>query len=490
MLKIVEANQHIKLITSNTPEGEAFLKRCEELLSKNGALDILKENPQSIVAGGAIAALYFTDVKLPINDIDLFYVDKNEKTSASDYQFFDTENPKAYEIKKVEEWGLLNLISCVSLGEDFQVSLISSFDFNYVQIGVFCINGQLVGIKTEVFERFEKNRVVEMLLFSKPLQNLIRYLKKKQEVDFKFCEIGLKKALILSQSDGQIPLKNYGYFNKYATPDLIGKFNFGLPRNENGLDLVPFNYGGEKDLNEVEQNLPINMKIKVADLIVCGSKKQKKNYELIRKYPHTLRAFCQMGRDSLNKDFSIKYLEEYEKILSLHNTIPKEKGFTQVVDLFSWLEEVRVIKNNSQIVQDNLGPFITFSIGKGEINKDAFIEFVNSADQKLCQPLDHGFSMEGVSFKELTTSTELKLEGESLSHCVWGYAYKVKNGHCRIFSLSDGENRSTLEYCHKSNKILQHRSKFNSNPSEVLQEAVLKFVKYIDGGKNEEKAAA
>jgi hypothetical protein len=91
--------------------------------------------------------------------------------------------------------------------------------------------------------------------------------------------------------------------------------------------------------------------------------------------------------------------------------------------------------------------------------------------------------------RELATRRALREEGAALAHCVGGYGRLVERGASRIFSLSLGRSRSTLELSELSMigpgwSVAQHCTYRNREPTLVhvcLAAAVESFVKRDSG---------
>lgn len=74
----------------------------------------------------------------------------------------------------------------------------------------------------------------------------------------------------------------------------------------------------------------------------------------------------------------------------------------------------------------------------------------------------------GITLTPLTTSEQLKLEGDRMGHCVGGYAGAVLRGVSRIYHLEGHGARSTIELRHDYDRwrINQHHGPKNCRPSE------------------------
>ena len=77
----------------------------------------------------------------------------------------------------------------------------------------------------------------------------------------------------------------------------------------------------------------------------------------------------------------------------------------------------------------------------------------------------------------------LFIEGNTLSHCVYGYAESYANGNTAIFFIRKKEAPDvpyyTLEYSEKQNEIKQNRGYDNEDPPNEVVVFANKWLKYV-----------
>lgn len=90
-------------------------------------------------------------------------------------------------------------------------------------------------------------------------------------------------------------------------------------------------------------------------------------------------------------------------------------------------------------------------------------------------------------FFMLLKSSELKLEGNVMSHCVGSYGNKVSTGRSLIISLRDKENQphATIEIDTKTSSVIQVRGKANSVPSNKYMKLITEFAIFASGYEEE-----
>lgn len=153
------------------------------------------------------------------------------------------------------------------------------------------------------------------------------------------------------------------------------------------------------------------------------------------------------------------------------------------------------------------GKYITEAIKTGDIHylMGQAVESFEKRQKELSRNLfeDSGKQLpilvyNDCSIKELVTALELEEQGVKQHHCVGGYADKVKNGGSRILSVYNTvtQELSTCEISYditysfyseriskdtpKQFKVLQHRGIQNRDPSKEAKDAVRQYVLYIN----------
>lgn len=190
----------MKELALNADMGEAILARLQDFTSLPG---------RGYVAGQAVASavseLFGDGRAVKYNDVDVF----RDLTPAEVQEYIDIPNlPRAtrairttrfttleieeeyrrpvanpvdrYRVLRTRREGLLNEIVC-RFDDDNPQKFLETFDINCVQVGVDLQSRKLVW--TKEFERFNRTRELDVVTLHTPFHSLIRYFKKKQELD-------------------------------------------------------------------------------------------------------------------------------------------------------------------------------------------------------------------------------------------------------------------------------------------------------------------
>lgn len=446
-------------------------------LSDKG-LDYLDKYPTAAIAGASIASLILKEDNLPINDVDVFVVDEDHEKYDSaearqhEYELLAASNGQEfYKILDVETEGIKNIIYCHSNYSVFGEGLIESFDFNCVQAAVVKKNGQYYLLETDHFVKFKQTKVVEVVGIRSPIQTLIRYYKKQTELPYKFDALSLKRLELICSAPQFTNETIHTKFKKYVPEDEQDLFDVEWSEdNEEFCEITRDNLFG---LNKHELISDLNV---ISKVYLNSNKATKERYAKIKDYPNVLKAFCYYGVDSIKQDFSTKNIETYEKYLAL---IPSFIGLLEnnktIAGLFNHLEGVKQLANHNVLVRENLSMYLAFSATKNNL---AEFEKMIGSDVKLVEPLDLSDFEHSGKVEELVTSGRLKIEGDSMHHCVGGYSDKVKRGKCRIFRLIDDGSSSTLELNEKF-QIVQNYGIQNSHPKYTLDNLAKLLARYL-----------
>jgi hypothetical protein len=84
------------------------------------------------------------------------------------------------------------------------------------------------------------------------------------------------------------------------------------------------------------------------------------------------------------------------------------------------------------------------------------------------------------TFRELTSGEELLREGQTMNHCVAGYAPRCVSGYSAIVSLSHNDTpRVTLEVNPRTRQIVQARGNFNRPANQPEQRVIDRWMKTV-----------
>lgn len=85
-------------------------------------------------------------------------------------------------------------------------------------------------------------------------------------------------------------------------------------------------------------------------------------------------------------------------------------------------------------------------------------------------------------FELITRATGLLAEGDKMGHCVGSYIDDINLGHCIISKAQIGDDRVTIEFCHKNGEFYarQIQLKHNKRPSEETRQEVFALLDAVN----------
>jgi hypothetical protein len=94
---------------------------------------------------------------------------------------------------------------------------------------------------------------------------------------------------------------------------------------------------------------------------------------------------------------------------------------------------------------------------------------------------------DGEHYFMLLNPSDLKIEGDVMSHCVGSYTSKVSSGRSLIISLRDRKNQphATIEIDIKTSSVVQVRGKANSTPIPKYMKLITEFAIFSSGYEDE-----
>jgi hypothetical protein len=289
---------------------------------------------------------------------------------------------------------------------------------------------------------------INRLYISKPNKENLKYLE-----DNSYFEIQ-NDQLAINYSNKSHPLISKSRFykmSKLAQQFILRNTNFfieGSPEAQNKKSVLAFSnliYIGNrkeylsKDLinNLIKKDFNEEKLLKLSQFMKEHSALAKVNSHLIKQGWSIQNLIDFINRLSTERLSIIGFIENYPDL-----ELPKPKNTIEVVESVKKLVDEFWTKRR-----------------KGE--------------RILVTPLNlDGFPMKD-SFKELTTTVDLELEGEEMIHCVGGYSDSINEKH-RIFNITIDNKKSTAELIRVRGlwTVKQHRGIQNSEPSDKNKNAL------------------
>lgn len=381
----------------------------------------------------------------------------------NDYGQLIFTSQKQYEVAETRRDGMLNEVICEFLTNDMQAFL-RTFDLNAVQVGVNLETGQLHWTRT--FERFCTSYQLSIVTLHTPLHSLIRYFKKKQELqgifgnDERMVEMVGAAYHLGCGEDGV--LEDYHnlrwHFGTLYKERLDAVAGFILPHFELTR---PANNSGQVYLLTPRFDIPADLRANdniVFDLparsYALREKHRKGMQERLgylcehrtfgsqKSVSFTRASWLAQGQAFVAGNVTAAEMQQIDKVVGMHVAL---RIHLRGLSLDAQWSRVKALKTAAS--ERGLwvyGAFETISDVDAPWEEPGFSAFLDEEAVRLSQTLAKAilplFRLDGYDIKELTTGMALANEGEELHHCVGGYARSVEAGHSRIVSFRRGDN--------------------------------------------------
>ncbi len=402
-----------------------------------------------------------------------------------------------YRIAGTTRHGMINKVMIAGVGRFGCItphSVLTTFDFNCVQVGVHLPTRKLCW--TPHFERFLRTRQLEFASVHTPWHSALRLVKKLSELKGVWCDFEAAMDLLTAMTryeDKSIPRafgnKTLALYERYES--MISPYFQIVPhQTKSGFSahtMVPIRSASEETerLTELLGNSRWAMAAQVfyANRRKIGKRAQSRlNMALTRggTSHRPIETFIRKNAEA----FGPWYVEG-EQVLEHHaelveTAIRQHNGVTHKLIGYTLAQQAAIVKGIKALAkkygQLAWGVVETRIPADSLISMDEIERFIieRKREQKnvlVSEFLSLPMTINGFRIRELVTGGELEREGEQMRHCVGGYDWNVKQGHSRIISIRKGNDRefwSTVEvkrkdpslpWCAKSNLVIaQHRS--------------------------------
>jgi hypothetical protein len=447
------------------------------------------DTSRSVIAGGAVANLIYNKIhnkNAPVNDIDIFVFNQrgaedvgiNQDGALADYigdiqdklnnlKILDTKRDGIFNIINVEVDHLFDL-------ETLSIQLMTNFDINATQACLIIDSKKIIALQH--FDDFIKTKQLKAVSSNTPMKTMFRLLKKKKEFECYFDDNQIKVLFQFARFKRQRMTEETvdkfkpqidelrDYFRVFKMSD--GKYTVFLNRTKHNLKL----HRSEKLIIKSPNN---KILFSVFEEQYKNSKLYKK-YLKVRPYRKTIKFILetQSLENYLKQDFNEKEIVHIEKVIRQVSVLSHLLGRQSLNDSIELCKKLLKIKEKDLFLYacGTLSINVVFKLEKYE----TFIEKCKQNYSKSMTPLAEPLNVSIKGVRELINSFELSQEGIKMSHCVSGYADKIKTGECRIFSIETEAGFSTIEIQQKivndNEKFwfgAQHRTKYNKIPNKL-----------------------
>lgn len=503
------------------------LDRIDSLLSNDPkSQKTLSDFPnRTFIAGGAIGNIILSEkfgLDLPINDIDVFWEENQEpkdlsslnKTEATDDYInpfsSDTERCFTVTILKAYRNGVLNHIVTPCTGGSaikYAESILSSFDFNCVEAGIIKTETGWELVLSKAFERLLETRQVELTNVTYPFRTLIRFFKKRDELQGLYFKANEENRLfqLICVGKGQVIItKTFEKYLRYAARQSRGWFGFKKIK-DNLLEVTPNLQHSKYIFFSQKERLAFGrvegLILGAADVKLNGKSAERVRYKTLAGYPSLLRLGLKLGiRNQVKKEISRHTLQMAESVLSQYPSVVRgllkqndAPDLYEIAELLADMQKALVASKvgSSKSFRHQFFGFIEKEFKNTDPKNISFKDIITKIKEKNVldsQPLNIALDLQAsfpnnVSVVELRSVYALFLEGEELDHCVGGYWSKVKAGEARVFSIKTATGRTTIEIDVSNGLgrafIAQHYAKANTLAPKENAKIALEMIKAI-----------
>lgn len=386
-----------------------------------------------------------------------------------DYGQINLATRKRYKVTRTSRKDMLNEVHCLFETTEAQPFL-RTFDMNCVQTCIDLKTGLLHW--TPEYEAFHTTRQLDIVTLHTPFQSLIRYFKKRLELegtfgnDERIIEMLAAAQRIASMAPegagmtveqrmenrgtaelapetnwqrwrfGQGYLKKLEAVSSFILPhfELNTEMHDGYPissltpRFEPGADLVMGSV--PRDV----QSLPILSRI-------LREKHSKGAQERLSYLGHDAgegslarKKLFVVGESYVQGNVTVKEIAAMDKVFSEHRVARLLHGETLGEEWANFKRVRQEVRKRGDWVYGVLE-----NLSSSEFHGPDFSVTLDTHEKLLSETLSKAalpeMQLKGYALKELTTGMEMWSEGNEQHHCVGGYAQEVKSGRTRIISM-------------------------------------------------------
>jgi len=366
-----------------------------------------------------------------------------------------------YTVRGTTRNGLLNEVACAGLTKD-PLSFLETFDLNAVQVGVNLKTKELFW--TPEFARFLSSRQLEIVTLHTPFHSLVRYFKKRQELEGIYGND--ERTLELVAAAYHKAERNRLEMERKSIDSDHLRWRFGQMYKEKldavGAQILPHfevvpltqakgdiyrlqpRFDVPEDLlsapGPIAQTMPRYSRA-LREKHRPGMQSRLNHVATAKGYSVTRILWLKGGDGYLACNVTAAELKRMDRVFSKHpllgstiGTLPTLTDQWAAVKLLmkeashrgEWVYGAVETTRDLQVTQEALTPFL-----------DQRAELLRQNLKKARVPT---LRVKDYAFTELVTGMALANEGAELHHCVAGYAEGVKSGASCIISVRKGES--------------------------------------------------
>lgn len=414
----------------------------------------------------------------------------------------------AYRVRESWRKGMINY---VSVSGDMMTAhkIISGFDINCTRAAVDLATGQFAW--TPEFEYFLRTRQLEICALQTPYHSSIRLVKKMVEMPWAYVDLELNmeiccllaarypEAFQSHRHAGRLFARRFGekHAREYRQHQAILDTYFELVPEPQGLHSLRPRAEPDPKLLESVEALDYAVLTLGPRLVYASRRKAPAALAAKRKLvqdtchsPEILAQVQTLGAEYLRGQVTERHVRDVETLLSRH------PGLLHVLLGLTLDEQLQAKKRLARLAHEKgewIYGVVETTATANDVCTDAALEALlaktaASLTEQLVEVKFPPQTILGCQVRELVTQLALKQEGETMRHCVGGYARFVQTGRSRILSLRRGHDRqywSTAELAPRKKGwvVQQHLAYRNSAPHWRNRLALLWLVARLERGR-------
>lgn len=461
------------LLALHEDMGPAILERLSEFtpLPKSGVVA-----GQSVAS--AVSELFGDGRAVVYNDVDVFRQQtteefnrimsklKNEEVElkpkalktcefsianfVDEYRFIGIESRSRYRVLNTRRIDMLNEVQC-AFHDTNPIHFLETFDMNCVQAGINLETGKLFW--TPGFEKFCGTRQLEITKLHTPPHTLIRYLKKRQELegvfgnDERMLEMVTAACAYTDPTEHRHSGFSMGFGEKFREKLLVVENQITPYFDVCETMVADYRIFYLKPKHEADKRLAVNSNVDLVHLLPVRSRALHEKYAPAKsdrlKYlaeeasskSYTLASLARLGTDYVQGNVTPAQMKMMDKTVEEHHI----SAWIAAPTLGGQWDKFSFIRQQAQ----QRGLWVYGVLENQRFPKDTSAEYLipyldeqaHLLSLSLKKKTLPDFVIDGVCYSELVTGMELVEEGSALHHCVAGYAEAVKEKRSRIISV-------------------------------------------------------
>jgi hypothetical protein len=413
----------------------------------------------------------------------------------------------AYRVRESWRKGMINFVS-VSGDAITAHKIISGFDINCTRAAVDLATGQLAW--TPEFEYFLNTRQLEICALQTPYHSSIRLVKKMAEMPWAYVDLDLNMELCCllaarypeafqsPRRANRLFARRFGekHAREYRQHHAILDTYFELVQEPQGLHSLRPRTAPDTHLLETVEALDYAV-LALGPRMVYASRRRAPGTlaakrKLVQDTCHSPEILAQaqtLGAEYLRGQVTERHVRDVETLINRH---PALLHVLLGLTLDEQLQAKKRLARLAHAKGEWIYGVVETTATANDVRTDAALETLlaktqASLTEQLVEVKFPAQTILGCQVHELVTQLTLKQEGETMRHCVGGYARSVQAGRSRILSLRRGHDRqywSTAELVPRKKAwvIQQHRAYRNSEPHWRNKLALLWLVARAERG--------